>query len=59
MYIGLRVKCPLFLSGCNVTLIFWTDIREKYSYIKFHGNPFIWSRVVPCGQTDVHAWRSW
>jgi len=26
---------------------------EKYANIKFHENPFGWSRVVPCGQTDM------
>ena len=28
MYIGLHVKCPLFLSDFNVTLIFSTNFRE-------------------------------
>ena len=27
---------------------------EKYSCIKFHENPSIGSRVVPCGQTERH-----
>jgi len=26
---------------------------EKYCNIKFHENPSVDSRVVPCGQTDV------
>jgi len=29
-------------------------IFEKYSNIKFHENPLIGSRVVPCGRTDGH-----
>jgi hypothetical protein len=28
------------------------QIFEKYSYIKFHENPFVGSRVVWFGQTD-------
>jgi len=28
------------------------QIFEKYSYVKFHGNPSSGSRVVPCGRTD-------
>jgi len=35
-------------------LEFYTQIFEKYSNIKFHENPSIGSRVVPCGQTDRH-----
>ena len=31
---------------------FSRQIFEKYSYIKFHENPFSGSRVVPCGETD-------
>jgi hypothetical protein len=27
---------------------------EKYSNVKFHENPFIGSRVVPCGRRDGH-----
>ena len=28
------------------------QILEKSSNIKFHDNPFIGSRVIPCGRTD-------
>jgi len=32
---------------------------EKYSNIKFHENPFIGSRVVPCGgRTDSHTYMT-
>jgi len=27
----------------------------KYTNIKFHENPFIWSPVVPFGQNDVRT----
>jgi len=61
MCIGLRVKYPLFLSHLNETRIFLTDFRKKnqISNFKFHLNPFVESRVVPCGrkdgQTDISA----
>ena len=32
---------------------FSRQIFEKVSYIKFHQNPSIGSRVVSCGQTDM------
>jgi hypothetical protein len=51
MYICLRVKCPLFLSGCNETGIFSQQIFEKCSNIKCYENPSSGSRVVPCGRT--------
>jgi len=31
-YIGLHVKCPLFLSDFNGTLIFCTDFRNIFKY---------------------------
>jgi len=31
---------------------------EKSSDIKFHENPSIGSRAVPCGRTDGQTWRS-
>ena len=51
VYIGLHVKCPLFLSDFNETWTFWTDFRKTLN-IKFHENPFSGSRVVAYGQTD-------
>ena len=45
MYIGLHVKCPVFLVDFNETLNF-LDIFEKHSSIKFHENPSSESRVV-------------
>ena len=43
MYIGLHVKCPLFLSDFNETRIFSADFRN---ILKFHENPYTGSRVV-------------
>jgi hypothetical protein len=49
-------------SSCKVSVIFCRilmkrkfsrPIFEKSSNIKFHQNPSIGSRVVPCGQTDM------
>jgi len=36
MYIGLHVKCPLFLFDFKETWIFLPDFRKKYSNIKFN-----------------------
>jgi len=35
-----------------VKLEFFRHIFEKYSYVKFHGNPSSESRIVPCGLKD-------
>jgi len=51
MYIGLHVKCPLFLSDIN-TIRFSQQIFEKYSSIICHENPVSGSLVVPYGRTD-------
>jgi len=50
MYIGLQVKCPLFLSNF-MQLESIRQIFEKYSNIKFQENPSNGSRVVPYGMT--------
>ena len=34
MYIGLHVKCPLFLSDLNETLIFSTDVQKLLKCLK-------------------------
>jgi len=51
MYIGLRVKYPLFLLDFNKTLISSTDFR-KITNIKFPENPSSGSQV-PCGRTNI------
>ena len=53
MYVGLRVKDPLFLTYFNETWIFSTYFRKKTWNIKFNQNPSGGSRVVPCGLTDM------
>jgi len=52
IYIGLHIKCPLFLSNLNVNWIFTTDFG-KNSNIKFHENL---SSLLPnnCIRTDRH-----
>jgi hypothetical protein len=50
MYIGLYVKCPLFLSDL-IKLEFYGGRFSKN--IKFYENPFSGSRVVTDGQTDM------
>jgi len=54
MYTGIdiNVKYPLFFLDFKETRIFCIDIRKKLSGIKFHENPSIGTRVVPCGRTD-------
>jgi hypothetical protein len=51
MYIGLHVKYR-YCCQILVKLEFCRQIFEKYLNIRFHENPFSWSRVVPCGGTD-------
>jgi len=42
-----RYSCKI-----KVKVEFYRQILEKDSNIKFHKNPFSWSRVVPRGRTD-------
>ena len=55
MYIGLRVKYPLFLSDFNKNRIFSIDFR-KINFT-FNENPASGNGLVPCerrdGQTDM------
>jgi len=45
-----------------MTIEFSRQVIEKYSDIKFNGNPFCGSRIVPCGRTDRYTdrqtWRA-
>jgi hypothetical protein len=48
----------LILSDSNETFIFWTDF-EKYSIIKFNGNPSCRSGVVTRGRAGGRADIQW
>ena len=55
MYIGLHVKCPLFLPDFDETWIFSTDFRKK-SNIKFSRKCVQWEPSCPMltdGQTAI------
>jgi Cu2+-containing amine oxidase len=47
MYLGLHVKCPVFLYYFNETWIFWTD-----GSIQFYAYLLCGSRINMCGHTD-------
>jgi hypothetical protein len=42
-----RYSCQILIE-----LDFSHQIFEKYSNIKFHVNPFSWSRIAPCGRAE-------
>ena len=48
---GSFILYPLFLSYLHER-VFLTDFR-KVLKCEFHENPYVGSRVVPCGQTDI------
>jgi hypothetical protein len=52
LFVGLHVKCPLFLSDFNESWFGW-QIFGKYCNMKFHENPSTGSPVVLCGWTDM------
>jgi len=56
MYTPHRVKYPLFLSDISER-IFFRQILEKCSNIKFHENLHSGGRDVPCGRTDRQTER--
>jgi hypothetical protein len=59
-YVGLHVKCILFLSDFNQTWILPAGlISVNTDSVKFHGNPSSGSRVRPWGQTERETWPSW
>jgi hypothetical protein len=45
-------KWLLFFSEFNESWEFSRQTLEKYSHTKFNENPFIGSRVLPCGRTE-------
>jgi len=47
MFLGLNVKCPLFLPDVNQVPVFLTYIK-KYPYIKFHKNTSGGSHADTC-----------
>jgi len=49
MYVGIRVKYPLFLSDFNEKWIFLTEFPKILKY-KFYENPSSGIRAVPCGR---------
>jgi hypothetical protein len=51
--IGLHVKYPFFFFFL-MEVEFSGQFFEKYSNIKFRGNPSNRIGVVPCGRTDRH-----
>jgi len=54
MYVGVNVKCLLFVSVFNEMWGLATDFRrkKKAQNVKFHENPSSRSRVVQRGRTD-------
>jgi len=52
MYIGLRVKYPLFHVWFNETWISSTGFFRKILKYQINENPFSWKRVVPYGWND-------
>ena len=53
-YLGLRVKCPLFLSDFNETGIFWTDFRKNNEISNFMKIRLLGAELFSAdGQTDV------
>jgi hypothetical protein len=51
MYVGLRVSAHYSCQILMKLALSW-QIFEKFSNIKFHENPSIESRVVPCIRVD-------
>jgi hypothetical protein len=52
-YLGLHVKCPIFLPDFNKICILSTDFYDS-PISNFHGNPSTGVRAATCGQTDGH-----
>jgi hypothetical protein len=48
-----QVKCPPFSSDFKVKLEFYRQFFQKYSNTQFHKIPSSFSRVVPCGATEL------
>jgi len=46
------MKSASYSGHISIKFEFSTQILEKFSNIKFQGNPSSGSRVVPCGRKD-------
>jgi hypothetical protein len=53
-YLGLYVKCPVFLFHILTKFGFSQKISIRVLNIKFHVNPSSGSRADMCGQRDGH-----
>jgi len=56
MYLGIRVKYPLFLSDFNETCILWTDFRKIPKH-QISRKSFQWEAICSV-RTDSRTWRS-
>ena len=57
MYIGLHVKCPLFLSDFNETSIFLTDFRKNAQISNIMKILSVGSEFIPERRTDGQSDR--
>jgi len=46
-------KVPLFFQILLKLEFSRQNLKKKYSNVKCHESPFIGTRVVPCGRTDI------
>jgi len=51
MYVGVHVRCPLFLSDFIKTWTFWTDFRKILKY-QISWTFFLWEQNFSCGQAE-------
>jgi len=59
MYVGLHLKCLLFLSGFNENRGPFRRFFVKSPSMKFHENTSGGNRIIPCGWTNGEIRRSW
>jgi len=51
-WLGVRVKCPVFLPILNQIWRFSTDLHKSPKISNFHENPSSGNSATPRGQTD-------